>query len=218
MSKLKKYLYNPPKIVKKVFNNFQWDSINEEILITFDDGPNPNTTELILRELENQNINAVFFCVGENLEKYPSLAKEIISSGHLIGNHTHQHRKITTLSNPEIIESIVKVQKFADEYLNYKIQYFRPPHGRFNLGLNKLLAKEYLINVMWSLLTYDYKNDLNIVKFAVNNYLMHNSIIVLHDSNKSKNIITDSIKYIVEATLKCEYQIGKPSECLKSFS
>jgi len=218
MSKLKKYLYNPPKIVKKVFNNFHWDSINEEILITFDDGPNPNTTELILRELENQKINAVFFCVGENLEKYPSLAKEIISSGHLIGNHTHQHRKITTQSNPEIIESIVKVQKFADEYLNYKIQYFRPPHGRFNLGLNKLLAKEYLINVMWSLLTYDYKNDLNIVKFAVNNYLMHNSIIVLHDSNKSKSIITDSIKYIVEATLKCEYKIGKPSECLKSFS
>ena len=61
---------------------------------------------------------------------------------------------------------------------------------------------------MWSLLTYDYKNDLNIVKFAVNNYLMHNSIIVLHDSNKSKSIITDSIKYIVEATLKFEYQIG----------
>ena len=57
---------------------------------------------------------------------------------------------------------------------------------------------------MWSLLTYDYKNDINIVKFAINNYLNSNSIIVLHDSNKSKNIIADSIKYIVEAALKCE--------------
>ena len=218
MSILKKYMYNPPKIVKKAFNKFQWESINEKILITFDDGPNPNTTELILRELENQKINSVFFCVGENLEKYPSLAKEIISSGHLIGNHTQQHKKITTLSNDEIIKSIVKVQKLADEHLNYKIQYFRPPHGRFNLSLNKILEKKHLINVMWSLLTYDYKNDLNIVKFAINNYLNNNSIIVLHDSNKSKNIITDSIKYIVEATQKCEYQIGKPSECLKSFS
>jgi peptidoglycan/xylan/chitin deacetylase (PgdA/CDA1 family) len=218
MSKLKKYLYNPPKIVKKVFNNFHWDSINEEILITFDDGPNPNTTELILRELENQKINAVFFCVGENLEKYPTLAKEIISGGHTIGNHTQKHRKITCLTNTDIIESIVKVQKFAEEHLNYKIQYFRPPHGRFNLGLKKILEKEQLTNVMWSLLTYDYKNDLNIVKFALENYLNKNSIIVLHDSNKSKSIITDSIKYIVEATLKCEYQIGKPSECLKSFS
>ena len=218
MSILKKYMYNPPKIVKKAFNKFQWESINEKILISFDDGPNPNTTELILRELENQKINSVFFCVGENLEKYPSLAKEIISSGHLIGNHTQQHKKITTLSNDEIIKSIVKVQKLADEHLNYKIQYFRPPHGRFNLSLNKILEKKHLINVMWSLLTYDYKNDLNIVKFAINNYLNNNSIIVLHDSNKSKSIITDSIKYIVEATQKCEYQIGKPSECLKSFS
>ena len=105
MSILQKYLYNPPILVKKVFNNFQWDSINEKVLITFDDGPNPNSTELILKELENQKINAVFFCVGENLEKYPSLAKEIISSGHLIANHTQQHRKITTLSNDEIIAS-----------------------------------------------------------------------------------------------------------------
>lgn len=218
MSNFKKYLYSPPIIVKKVFNNFQWDSITEKILITFDDGPNPNTTELILKELENQKIDAVFFCVGENLEKYTSLAKEIISSGHIIGNHTQQHSKITMLSYNEIVESIIKVQKFAEEYLNYKIQYFRPPHGRFTLGLNKLLKNEHLINVMWSLLTYDYKNDLNIVKFATDNYLTNNSIVVFHDSNKSKSIISDSIKYIVEATLKCEYQIGKPSECLKSFS
>ena len=215
---LKKHLYNPPKIAKKIFHNFQWDSTNENILLTFDDGPNPITTEFILKELEIHNIKAVFFCVGENLEKYPSLAKEIISAGHFVGNHTHQHKKLTTLSNAEIVESIVNVQTFAEEHLNYQINYFRPPHGRFNLGLNKLLQKQNLTNVMWSLLTYDYKNDLNIVKFAINNFLNSKSIIVLHDSNKSKNIITDSIKYIVEATQKYEYQIGKPSECLKSFS
>ena len=214
----KKYLYNPPYAFKKVFNNFQWESINDKVLLTFDDGPNPNSTELILRELENNKINAVFFCVGENLGKYPSLAKEIISAGHTLGNHTHQHKKITTLNKTEIVESILKVQRYSNEYLNYNIQYFRPPHGRFTLGINKFLEKEHLINVMWSLLTYDYKNDLNIVKFAISNYLNSKSIIVLHDSNKSKDIISDSIKCIVEFTQKCEYQIGKPSECLKSFS
>ena len=214
----KKYLYNPPYLIKKAFNNFQWESVNEKVLITFDDGPNPNTTQIILKELENNSIKAIFFCVGDNLEKYPSLAKEIISAGHSIGNHTSQHKKITTLAHEEIIESILKVQRYSIEYLNYNIQYFRPPHGRFNLDLNKLLQKQNLINVMWSLLTYDYKNDLNIVKFALNNYLNKNSIIVLHDSNKSKNIVADSIKIIVEATQKCKYQIGKPSECLKSFS
>ena len=71
---LKKHLYNPPKIAKKIFHNFQWDSTNENILLTFDDGPNPVTTEFILKELEIHDIKAAFFCVGENLERYPSLA------------------------------------------------------------------------------------------------------------------------------------------------
>ena len=69
--------------------------------------------------------------------------------------------------------------------------------------------------VMWSLLTYDYKNDFNIVKFAVRKYLEKNSIIVLHDSLKSKNIILESINYIVEESSRRGFQIGVPAECLK---
>lgn len=214
----KKYLYDPPILVKKLLSNFQWNSITSKVLLTFDDGPNPNTTEMILKELDDQSIKAVFFCVGENLEKYPSIAKEILSQGHIIGNHTQKHEKLTTLSNNEIIQSINAVQSYSEEKLDYKIEYFRPPHGRFTFGLNKILAERGLTNIMWSLLTYDYKNELNIVKFAVNKYLNKSSIIVLHDSNKSKDIITDSVKYIVESTHKNKYQIGNPSECLKSFS
>ena len=67
---------------------------------------------------------------------------------------------------------------------------------------------------MWSLLTYDYKNDLSIVKFAVDKYLKHNSIIVLHDSNKSKNIISDSISFIADEVGKKHYQFGEADECL----
>lgn len=218
MSIKKKYLYDPPLLVKKMFYNFQWSTISSKILLTFDDGPNPNTTEKILKELENHSVKAVFFCVGENLEKFPSIAAEIISQGHSIGNHTQKHQKLTKLSKKEIISSIDKVQYFTQENLDYKIKYFRPPHGRFTLGLKNIISERELTNVMWSLLTYDYKNDLNIVKFAVNNYLNTNSIVVLHDSIKSKDIITDSIKYIVENTQKNNYQIGTPAECLKSFS
>ena len=67
---------------------------------------------------------------------------------------------------------------------------------------------------MWSLLTYDYKNNLSIVKFAVEKYLKHKSIIVLHDSNKSKNIITDSISIIADEVNRKNYQFGEAGECL----
>jgi peptidoglycan/xylan/chitin deacetylase (PgdA/CDA1 family) len=76
------------------------------------------------------------------------------------------------------------------------------------------MKKHQLKNIMWSLLTYDYKNELSIVKFAVEKYLKPNSIIVLHDNNKSKNIISDSISFIVDEVRKRNYQFGEAEECL----
>ncbi len=217
-NKKMKWNYDPPVLVKKVFSNFQWNSEIPKVLLTFDDGPNSNTTEKILKELVNNKVNAVFFCVGENLGKYTSIASEIISLNHTLGNHTFKHQRITQQNPEEIKKSIKLLQDLALEKLHYKINYFRPPHGRFDFRSNKILTKFKLRNVMWSLLTMDYQNDLNIVKFAVTKYLSQNSIIVLHDSNKSKNIIVDSIKIILDEVEKRNYQIGKPSECLKQFS
>ena len=210
-----KYLYNPPFFIKKIFNGFQWDSIVPKPLITFDDGPNPNTTELILKELDNYNIKTIFFCVGENLERYDSLAKEILSEGHEIGNHTYNHKRIIRQKKSDVIDSIQKVQNIALEKFEYQIKYFRPPYGNYDLRTSSILKQLNLQNVMWSLLTYDYKNDINIVKFALTKYLENNSIIVLHDSDKSKDIIKDSIKIIIEEINKKNYKIGTPSECLK---
>jgi len=213
-----KYSYNPPLIIKKLFNDFHWNSQTSKILLTFDDGPNPKTTECILNELDKLSIKSIFFCVGENLERNPTLAREILSQGHEIGNHTYKHKKINKLNKKETIESIKKVQEFALNTFDYKIKYFRPPHGRFTLRTNRILKEVGLINVMWSLLTYDYKNDLNIVRFALAKYLTKNSIIVLHDSNKSKDIIVESIKLVADEVNRTNYQIGKPSECLKLYS
>jgi hypothetical protein len=67
---------------------------------------------------------------------------------------------------------------------------------------------------MWSLLTEDYKNNFETVKFAVKNYLKENSIIVLHDSVKSKNIIKDSINFILDKASEKGYTFGEPAECL----
>lgn len=213
-----KWKYNPPSLLKNIFSDFQWESYISKILLTFDDGPNPNTTEIILKELQKNNIKSIFFCVGDNLQKYNSLASDILAEGHEIGNHTLKHQKISKLNSSEIHSSIKSVQNFAWEKLNYRIKYFRPPYGRFDFRTKKILNSFQLRNVLWSLLTFDYKNEINIVKFAVQNYLTQNSIIVLHDSNKSKDIILDTIKIIVEESVNKNYQIGKPSECLRHFS
>jgi len=210
-----KILYTPPKILQRMFNNFVWESKVDKVLLTFDDGPNPGSTEIILDRLNRHNIKALFFCVGENVKKYPHLTRQIVAEGHTIGNHSYTHQNITFVKSSKIDRQIKLCSDVTEEIIGFKPYYFRPPHGRFDFRTNRTVLKHQLKNIMWSLLTYDYKNDLNIVKFAVQNYLTKNSIIVLHDSEKSKDIIEASIDFIVEAADKRGFEFGETSECLK---
>lgn len=209
-----KVKFIPPKIFNRIFPKTIWNSKVDKILFTFDDGPNPKTTPKILAKLKQHSIKAIFFCVGNNVEKFPDLAKLIVSEGHMIGNHTISHKDINFF-NRNASKSIKLCSEIIKSTIGVVPKYFRPPHGRLGFMTEKLVAKNNLKNVMWSLLTYDYKNDFNIVTFAVDNYLNKNSIIVLHDSFKSENIIEKSIDYILESAGKNEYEIGEPSECLK---
>ncbi|MEI7812150.1 MAG: polysaccharide deacetylase family protein [Ignavibacteria bacterium] len=210
-----KCFYNPPLIIKKFFSGFCWTTVNNRVLLTFDDGPIPETTPLILDELDRFNIKSLFFCIGNNIRKNPELAAEILRRGHLIGNHTFNHKRITCLGHDEFIKEVRSVNELLLKELNYKAEYFRPPHGRFSFTTGKNLKQEGLKNIMWSLLTFDYKNNLNIVKFAVREYLRADSIIVLHDSLKSKDIIIESISTIYEEAGRKGCQFGEPRECLK---
>lgn len=210
-----KYKYNPPSILKKIFNQFYWNTTNNKILLTFDDGPIPESTEIILSELSKQKIKALFFCVGDNIRKHPSLTKEILAEGHTIGNHTFNHKILKTLSYEDKIQQIQSFNHLVKEEFNYEVKYFRPPHGKFQLSTNNLLTQFNLQNVMWSLLTYDYKNNFELVKFAVTNFLNKNSIVVLHDSLKSREIIRDSISFIADEAANKNFSFGEPSECLK---
>jgi peptidoglycan-N-acetylglucosamine deacetylase len=210
-----KSLYNPPALIKKAFKNYFWETVNNKVLLTFDDGPIPDNTEAILKKLDELNIKALFFTVGENSQKYPSLTEQIISQKHTIGSHTFHHRKIPGLSSEALSDEIDKVNNLFTEKFNYQIRYFRPPHGRFDLRLNNYLKARSMKCVMWTLLTFDYKNDIELVKFAVEKYLTAGSIIVLHDSLKSKNIIMDSIDFVYEQVSKKGFQFGDAEECLK---
>lgn len=212
---MSKYHFNPPWFVRKIFRDLYWQTSNNKILLTFDDGPTADITLDILNTLDEFSIKSLCFCVGENIQRRPEIAKEILNRGHEIGNHAFSHKILTKLSKEDLKNEIELFNKATTELLNYNSEYFRPPHGRFNLRVNSAVKKVPHKFVMWNLLTYDYKNDLKLVKFAVGNYLQKNSIIVLHDNIKSKSIIKESISLIVEAANKRGFEFGKPSECLK---
>jgi peptidoglycan/xylan/chitin deacetylase (PgdA/CDA1 family) len=209
-----KILYNPPHIVKLFFSNYIWNSPLNKILFTFDDGPNSETTPIILKKLSDKKIKAVFFCVGNNLVKYPSLVDEILSEGHTIGNHTWNHKRVTDFRIEDYENEIDKFNSYMIEKYQYRVKLFRPPNGRFSFRFSSKINKNLTV-MMWSLLTYDYKNNLKVVKFALQNYLNQDSIIVMHDNIKSKSIISDSIEIANAFIYQKKLSIGDPTSCLK---
>ncbi len=210
-----KFLYNPPLIIKRLFKDFSWQTSNNKILLTFDDGPNPKSTEKILNLFSKLKIKALFFCVGKNVERYSEWTKNILNEGHIIGNHTFNHKILTRLNKIDSLEEINSFNSLMIEKYDRKVKYFRPPFGIVNFKTKKLMKETGMKCVMWNLLTYDYKKDIKKVKFSAYNYLQINSIIVLHDSSKTEDIIEDSIKYIVDAASKNGFDFGVPEECLK---
>jgi peptidoglycan-N-acetylglucosamine deacetylase len=207
--------YNPPYFVKKLFSNFIWETSNDKILLTFDDGPTEVATIKILNILKEKKIKAIFFCVGDNIKKHPELAEKILEDGHTIANHTMNHKSLTRMSKEESIEELVPFNSLMQESFNHTVKYFRPPHGKFDLRTKDILRKLELKCVMWNLLTYDFKNDINKVKYSLDNYLNKNSIIVFHDNKKSNNIIEQSLNYTIEKVSKLGFEFGEPKDCLK---
>jgi len=208
-------MYSPPILVQKIFPDFSWKASNNKILLTFDDGPTETATLKILDILKLNNIKAVFFCVGNNINRYPELTSRIIEDGHTIANHTMNHKSLTKMNREESIKEIISFNNLIKKKFDYDVKYFRPPYGKFNFKTNRLLNKLNLKCVMWNLLTYDFENDIQKVKHSINNYLRKNSVIVFHDSLKCSNIIEESLNFTIKQVSKCGYEFGEPENCLK---
>jgi len=167
------------------------------IYLTFDDGPIPEATPFILDVLREHGVHATFFMVGDNVRKYPDLYKRILTEGHQIGNHTHNHIGGIRHSLHEYSYNVEK----ANAYINAHL--FRPPHGWMRLAQYALLSRKYKV-VMWDLVTRDYSKWLT-AEDVVNNvkhYARNGSIITFHDSLKSidklRTALPQSIQWLKE--------------------
>ena len=102
------YSVRPNWLMRKVYSSALWRVPTQEkkIFLTFDDGPIPEITPLVLSTLKQFNAKATFFCVGANIEKHPEVFRQIISEGHSIGNHTHNHLNGWKTNTKEYLENI----------------------------------------------------------------------------------------------------------------
>lgn len=173
------------------------------IYLTFDDGPVPEVTPRVLDLLDKFNLKATFFCVGENVQKYPELYAELIRRGHKTGNHTFNHMKGFSVSSEEYCANVEKASQYIDSTL------FRPPYGQIKRSQRKKLQSQYNI-VMWDLITHDYnqKLDKESIFNNVKRYSRNGSIVVFHDSIKAKNNMLYVLPLAIEYWNSQGYSFG----------
>ncbi len=162
---------------------------SKAVALTFDDGPSPNSTPILLSLLKQYNYKATFFVIGEKAGKHPELITRIIEEGHSIGNHSWQHDSLLMLRSHYRLRQDIK--KTQDVLQNYGIRplLFRPPAGVTNPRLKNILRDENLQTVTFSCRPLDYGNK-KIVHLAdrIIGKLKSGDIILLHDiAPESKN-------------------------------
>jgi peptidoglycan/xylan/chitin deacetylase (PgdA/CDA1 family) len=204
----KKYLLmlieQPPKLYRLLFHNAIWRKTidgQKTVYLTFDDGPIPEITPCVLDLLHSYNIKATFFCVGDNVRKYPEVYQDILRRGHRVGNHTFNHVQGWKFRTGTFLANVQKASELIRSNL------VRPPHGHMRLPQNgALMCSGYQV-VMWDVVTRDYNKKLTPehVLDNVKNYVRDGSVIVFHDSLKAERNLKYALPRAIDWLLSQRY-------------
>jgi len=126
------------------------NGFGNRIAISFDDGPTPGVTEVVLDELKKRNIRSTFFMIGKRVVAAPDLAKRVLAEGHEVCNHTFNHLKLNSLPDQQVDWEIQKTQDTIGEVLNQRPAWLRPPYGAFRKNQMPIPAGKDLGVVFWS--------------------------------------------------------------------
>jgi peptidoglycan/xylan/chitin deacetylase (PgdA/CDA1 family) len=208
--------FRTPFFIPYLYPSLAWriPVTNNKLFITFDDGPVSGPTEFVLETLSRFSSKATFFCIGDNVRKYPLVFKKIIEEGHAIGNHTYNHLNGWRTE----IETYLENVKLCDAQLNKSLNLmrpnrkplFRPPYGKITRRQIKSLSRYKII--MWDVLTKDYSEHIS-AEVCLRESIKatrNGSIIIFHDSYKAES----KLKFVLPRYLDHFRQQGFEFESL----
>ena len=192
-----------------------WAVNEDDIALTFDDGPNEKYTPRILELLKKYNSKATFFCIGKNIEKYPDLFLQIINEGHTVGNHSYGHKnKFGFLSTKNVYNDIELAQKIVKRNYHIEMKLFRPPFGVTNPNIAKAVNSLKLQTMGWSIRSLDTiaKDPETVVK-RITSKIRKGDVILMHDSSELSIVVLERLlvylenKKLKSITLNCLFNI-----------
>jgi len=156
----------------------------KDVWLTFDDGPNPESTPKVLAALSRANLKATFFMLGLNAEAQPRLVERVFDAGHRIGNHSYSHPHLTELTEAEIREEIGRTDRLLAPYLGAD-KLFRPPYGHTNSLVQMVAAELGYREVRWTVDPRDWDKSYRPKKwmnFGISQMkALSSCVVLLHD-------------------------------------
>ena len=188
---MRAYLHRTPSLLKRLYPHRLWHKSRSEmnLYLSFDDGPIPELTPWVLDKLKEFDAQATFFMVGQNVERYPQIARRVQDEGHAIGNHTHRHLNASRSRIGEYLRDVEEAHQTFQKVLGNPVNLFRPPYGRLSSEFARHLT-HYKI-VMWDVLSGDFDPSLKPESClqATIKASAPGSIVVLHDNVKSEQTL-----------------------------
>ena len=167
------------------------------IYLTFDLGYEAGYTEKILNALKDNDVKGTFFITAHYVNTASDLVQRMIDEGHIVGNHTVNHKSMPSLSDEEIKEEVMKLHQAIYEKYNYEMKYIRPPKGEYSERTLSLCEKIGYKTVMWSFAYVDWEEKKQpqeseaMDKITLN---LHNGeIMLLHATSKTNADIMDKL-------------------------
>ena len=173
------------------------NSEKKYIYLTFDEGYEAGYTEKILEVLKSNQVSATFFITAHYVNTQEELVKKMIDEGHIVGNHTVNHKSMPDLSEEEIKKEVMDLHQVISEKYNYEMKYIRPPKGEFSERSIESTNRLGYKTVMWSFAYEDWNenkqpNEEKAKKMILDN--LHNGeIMLLHGNSKTNTNVLDSV-------------------------
>jgi peptidoglycan/xylan/chitin deacetylase (PgdA/CDA1 family) len=172
-----------PALISRIFGFrvFTRGRTDNEIALTFDDGPDPLYTPILLDLLKRQGAKATFFVVGENAERYPDIIARIHAEGHVIGIHNYVHHTNWFMRPRTVKRQIHRTSDVIKRITGARPMYYRPPWGIVNVFDFANLG--YLQIVLWTSLFGDWRKRVNADKLykRMKRKLKPGQVFLLHD-------------------------------------
>ena len=173
------------------------------IYLTFDQGYEAGYTRQILDVLKENNVKATFFITAHYLNTQEELVKQMLEEGHIVGNHTVNHKCMPELTEEQIKKEVMDLHQALYEKFAYEMKYFRPPKGEFSERTIAYTNSLGYKTVMWSFAYEDWDEkkqpDEQKAKEKIISNVHNGEIMLLHSTSKTNaNILGDVIKQIKE--------------------